>query len=75
MPKAMGTFANRATISRIARAIQMANKTIVEFFIVFSPLWKEGETCPPPAYSLTENPDTLFICILGFGLNAPCEGD
>ncbi len=35
MPKASGTLVNKATISTIAKAIQMINKTIVEFFIVF----------------------------------------
>ena len=47
IPNAIGTFVNKATISTIAKAIQMMNKTIVEFFIVF-PFTEKGWFCMPP---------------------------
>jgi len=45
---ASGTLVNNATMSRIARAIQIMNKTIVEFFMSIFFLIKGGDLYATP---------------------------
>ncbi len=71
MPNARGTLVKSATISKIAKTIQIKNKTKLEFFINLLFYKKGGAVSAPPIFYDTENPDTAVACRPGDGVIPP----